>query len=690
MWFLARWPTAIEEHVSILEYWRVVRKRLWLVLILALGGSFASGYISLQAAPQYRSATTLFLNPAAANPLLPFQSTKTVQSVANTYIEFMRTRSFAGLVAEQSGLAMTPESILDALSTQYVADTQFFRIIATTPNAQMSQVLANTAADVLIAQNTARQQAEQAQIQSQHSQNPEMKRLIDLRDSLQSQIDLYNDRIGQLQSQLQDLQLRQASERTDQRIGALQQELLGLQAAHSQTITSMAQAQSSLAANDTSTTAPVDTAVIVDAALLATALPINTPRYVLLGLIAGLAVGIGLALALEFMDYTIRTPEALDLAYGQQSLGVIGKVTDKDVPANGPGRPTYQLTAASLRAPAAESIRGLRTSIQLSSVPTGLNTLMVTSAGPGEGKSFVACNLAVSMAQQGSQVVLVDLDLRKPYVHTAFGLEREPGFTNLLVSQQLSAADARPQLRKVMRGARNAATLRQRYLVDANGAKVVVTPAALQRLLRDVETDDPEALAAASELRRTLDQSVDLRGFLQPTHIEHLWVLTAGVIPPNPTELLSSPQAIQVMNHLQNFADIVIYDTPPAVTVTDALIVAQRVDIVVQVVAAGKTRIDLVRRCKALLQQAGVQVISPVLNQVRLNDLGYYSNYYQGYYQKDSDRKRSIFAWLRPGHRRSRPAPPRAVRPMNAPPSTPVPTPELIATNGHLSKPDID
>jgi Mrp family chromosome partitioning ATPase/capsular polysaccharide biosynthesis protein len=674
------------EHVSVLEYWRVVRKRLWLVLLLALVGSLASGYFSMQAPPQYRSTTTLFLNPAAANPLLPFQSTKTVESVANTYIEFMRTRSFAGLVAEQSGLALAPEDILKALSTQYVADTQFFRIIATTTDAQMSQALANTAAEVLIAQNSARQQAEQAQIQSQRGSNPEQQRLIDLRDSLQSQISTYNDRISQLQAQLQDLQLRQASARTDQRISQLQQELLNLQSARLQTLTSITQAQSSLAASTTSSVTPVDTAVVVDAAPPAALLPRNIPQYVLLGLAAGLIIGFGLAFALEYMDYTIRTPEALDLAYGQQSLGVIGKADDKDFPAHGPGEPTFQLTAAGPRAPVAESIRSLRTSIQLASLPGSLNTLMVTSAGPGEGKSFVACNLAVSMAQQGSQVVLVDLDLRKPYIHTAFGLEREPGFTNLVVSQQMSAADVRPRLRKVLRGARNGAALRQRYLVGADGAKVVVTSAALQGLLREVETDDPEALAAASDLRRTLDQRVELREFLQQTHIENLWVLTSGVIPPNPAELLSSPQAAKVMKHLQEFADIVIYDTPPAVTVTDAVIVAQRVDVVLQVVAAGKTRIDLVRRCKALLLQAGVAVVGPVLNQVRLNDLGYYSYYYQGYYQEGSDRKRSILSRLRPRRHRSRRGPPREQRQSAVSP----PVDDLVATNGHLGKIEID
>src|SRR6185295_1841053 len=107
------------------EHWKIIRKRLLLIVALGLIASGGAAYLGLQSPWQYRTTTTLFLNPAAASALLPFQTTKTVQSVANTYIEFIRTRSFATLVTQHSGLALAPEQILDSLTTQYVPDTQF-------------------------------------------------------------------------------------------------------------------------------------------------------------------------------------------------------------------------------------------------------------------------------------------------------------------------------------------------------------------------------------------------------------------------------------------------------------------------------------------------------------------------------------------------------------------------------------
>ena len=137
------------------EYWKIIRKRLLLIVVLGLIAAGCAAYLGVQSPWQYRTTTTLFLNPAAASALLPFQTTKTVQSVANTYIEFMRTRSFAGLVAQQSGIEIAPEQVLAALATQYVPDTQFFRITAIDTDPQRAQIIANTAAQVLIAENSA-------------------------------------------------------------------------------------------------------------------------------------------------------------------------------------------------------------------------------------------------------------------------------------------------------------------------------------------------------------------------------------------------------------------------------------------------------------------------------------------------------------------------------------------------------
>src|SRR5205085_6146404 len=100
-----------------------------------------------------------------------------------------------------------------------------------------------------------------------------------------------------------------------------------------------------------------------------------------------------------------------------------------------------------------------------------------------------------------------------------------------------------------------------------------------------------------------------LDDLLQTTSVENLRVLTCGIVPPNPAELLGSPRAAEVMELLAQHADIVIYDSPPAATVTDAVVIASHVDTVLQVVRAGSTRIDLVRRCKAILERGGAHIL---------------------------------------------------------------------------------
>jgi len=124
-------------------------------------------------------------------------------------------------------------------------------------------------------------------------------------------------------------------------------------------------------------------------------------------------------------------------------------------------------------------------------------------------------------------------------------------------------------------------------------------------------------------------------------------VLPCGTVPPNPAELLGSPRAAQVMEQLKEHADVVIYDSPPAATVTDAVVMSSQVDAVLQVVQAGRTRRDLVVRSRAILEKVGARVLGPVLNRVSLSDLGYYSYYYYGYYRDGHERESEERSGLR-------------------------------------------
>ena len=207
------------------------------------------------------------------------------------------------------------------------------------------------------------------------------------------------------------------------------------------------------------------------------------------------------------------------------------------------------------RSPVAEAYRALRTNIQFSSLDTDLRTLLVTSAGPSEGKSTTLANLAVVMAEAGKRVLAVDCDLRRSSLHTLFGLENARGFTSL-------------------------------FLDEGAGPLPV-----------------------------------------QETSVPNLRVLTAGPPPPNPSTVLGSEVMGRVLDVLRAAADVVLFDAPPVLAVTDATLLATRVDGVLLVVDAGATRRDLARRARAQLEKVNARLLGVVLNNVPLDSqvYGYYT-----------------------------------------------------------------
>jgi capsular exopolysaccharide synthesis family protein len=553
--------------LELVTYWKIIRKRLWLILLLMIVGGFGTGYYVSQQPPRYSSSTTLYLNPAVASSYL-YYSYDGLQSLASTYSEFMRTRSFASRVAQELNGTIGEGQVLGAISTQYIESTQFFRITATTGDPQLSQTLANTAANVLIAQNIARQQAEQEQRTQQSKPNPERDRLIQVRTNLQQELDLYNGQIGTLQSQLDRLKASPASEETDREILNIQQQLLNVHSLRMGAMTGLADTQAAIASTSENTEPSLDTAVVVDVATLPGGpLPVNLMQQVLIALLASLTIGAALAFLLEYTDYTVKTPEAMESIYGMPVQGVLG-VGRKHGNGHSPGA---LLTLQAPRSPLAESFRALRTGVYVAGLTSPIRKLMITSGRPSEGKSFVAANLAVSLAQTGARVILVDCDLRRPCQHHMFDLPLDPGFTNLVINPDLKVEDV-----------------------------------------------------------------------LQPTEVETLQVISCGIIPPNPAELIGSKRAAEVMDLIADQADLVIFDTPPAATVTDALVIAPRVDAVIQVVLSGATRIDVVRRCKILLERNGARLLGPVLNQVaRVNMTSYEYYYSSGYYGKNDRGRRN-------------------------------------------------
>lgn len=150
----------------------------------------------------------------------------------------------------------------------------------------------------------------------------------------------------------------------------------------------------------------------------------------LLGLVVGLTLGVGLAFFLEYLDNTIKLPDEVKHQLGIPYLGPVPQFSTNGV---GAANTADLIALNDPKSNASESFRGIRTGILYSSADNAPQVILVTSSGPGEGKTSCATNLAVTMAQAGSRVLLVDCDMRKPRLHQCFDKPREPGLSDVLV-----------------------------------------------------------------------------------------------------------------------------------------------------------------------------------------------------------------------------------------------------------------
>jgi capsular exopolysaccharide synthesis family protein len=162
-------------------------------------------------------------------------------------------------------------------------------------------------------------------------------------------------------------------------------------------------------------------------------------QNLILGLIVGLALGVGLAFFLEYLDNTIKVPDDIKNILKLPYLGPVPAIAAAEGGVgNGERNPADDLVShLSPKSTASEAYRGIRTSILFSSAEQAPQVLIVSSSGPREGKTITSANIAITMAQAGNRVVILDCDMRRPRVHKIFSLSRDRGMSNLLVGNDV-------------------------------------------------------------------------------------------------------------------------------------------------------------------------------------------------------------------------------------------------------------
>ncbi len=150
---------------------------------------------------------------------------------------------------------------------------------------------------------------------------------------------------------------------------------------------------------------------------------------ILLSIVLGLLLGVGLSFFFEYLDNTVKTTDDVERYINLPLLGLIPALKSKN------GIVPESITNDAPKSTFSEAYRTVRTGIIFSSTDQNQRSLLITSAEPKEGKTMTACNLAISLAQAGNRVLLVDADMRKPKIHKVFGLDNSVGLSSLLIGQ---------------------------------------------------------------------------------------------------------------------------------------------------------------------------------------------------------------------------------------------------------------
>ncbi len=322
-------------------------------------------------------------------------------------------------------------------------------------------------------------------------------------------------------------------------------------------------------------------------------LPMGSKPYrtLALALLGGLGIGIAFAVTRDKLDNRIHKPEHVT-ALGVPVLEAIPDLSAV-IAEEYEGAETVEVDERAIAtelialhaplSPASETYRHLRTAVQFSRPDVLVQTILVSSAGAGEGKSTTASNLAITFAQAGRRTVLLDADIRRPRINELFGVAPKPG-----LAQILSTGHSDPETLRVWLDGAFKGPVDNLYVVPTGAVAV--------------ETEGEEADGIRDRVN-------------------------------NPSELLGSAAFRKLLHALQEVADIVIIDTPPVLAATDAVLLSTQADATLLVACAGKTKAGDVEQAMSHLNDVGARVVGAILNRFSLkNALGYAYTY--GHYSR--------------------------------------------------------
>jgi capsular exopolysaccharide synthesis family protein len=383
--------------MNLKSYFDPLIKWWWLLLVASLIAAVSSFLVTRQQPPIYESSTALVIGRSvyALNPTP--NDIWLEQQLANFYTDIALRDQVRNATKEALGLNWLPE-----YNVRPLPNSPIIEIVVRDTDPLRGQVVTTELANQLILQAPS----------SSEQQDQEHQEFVDEQlSNLEDDINETQDEIASLQEQLADMNSARQIAETQQEIGILDAKLTTLQSNYAALLTSSGQDAD-------------NTITVIEPAVLPTR-PVgpNKGMIILLSTAIGFTLATGAAYLLNYLDDTFRSGEEITQTF---QIPVIGQVFDI-----GRGKNEKIFVTENPRSDVTEGFRTLRTNLEFANVDKPLKTILVTSAGINDGKTFVSVNLANIMAQAGKSVILLDADLRKPSIHKDLGLSNSIGLSDM-------------------------------------------------------------------------------------------------------------------------------------------------------------------------------------------------------------------------------------------------------------------
>jgi tyrosine-protein kinase len=526
------------SEIDLSRWVKIVWKWAWLIFLVSALAALASYKATQQTPPTYVTVATIIVGDQTSNPLVGQDDVAISQRAANADADLLRREPILTGAIKALGLDVNWWDLRNEILVTHVDGSQFIELRVENRDPVRARDIANELVNQLIAQSPTSESAQQIESQRKFAESQISQ--------LQANISSTEADIAQKQATLSSATSARTVLDLQDAIQADQLKLTTWRATYAQLLSAY------------QTKKPANAVSILEPAFVPTA-PSgpNLRANLMLAIAIGLLLSVTAVFVVEFLNDAIRDLDDVGRALGSPGPSPIVNAATGRRPKGG------LVVLADAYSIAAEAYRVLRSSMRFEAGERGSLSYVVAGVSSDDGKSRTSSNLAVSVAQEGRQTILVDADLRNPSVHEVFGLEVLRGLTTPFV-------------------------------------------------------EGPASLRVGKQERR-LDEKAQIReqliSCLQETKVPGLRVLTTGpILAANPADLLGSEKMDLILEVLKEEADVLILETPPLLPFADAATLAAKVTGVVLVLIESRTRGQMARLAIDALGRARARILAMVLD----------------------------------------------------------------------------